>query len=168
MPSWAAEESTSLRSGSTAGASVVTNSNSVGHTSSMHPLPLPEPLDSSPGGGALRKRVRPGLGRSGGALQIWLWRWKGTSHRPPDLLPSGSDVRRQVCDGRAEPTRINVRDTGLCILDPMRVHPYYVGIREVFILAKVSIALRYSVPRSFGTLGPLSSADSLLWSRILK
>lgn len=65
-PSWAAEESTSLRSGSTAGASVVTNSNSVGHTSSMHPLPLPEPLDSSPGVGRLKKTVRPQLGRRRG------------------------------------------------------------------------------------------------------
>lgn len=54
----AAEDSSSLRSGSTAGASVVTNSNSVGHTSSMHPLPLPEPLDSSPGGGGLTRKVR--------------------------------------------------------------------------------------------------------------
>lgn len=43
-----AEESTSLLSESTRGASVVMNSNSVGQMSSVQPLPLPEPLVSSP------------------------------------------------------------------------------------------------------------------------
>lgn len=70
-PGWPAEESTSLRSGSTAGASVVTNSNSVGHTSSMHPLPLPEPLDSSPDVERLTKKVRQQPGKTGGMQQIW-------------------------------------------------------------------------------------------------
>lgn len=71
-PGCAAEESTSLLSGSTAGTSVVTNSNSVGHTSSMQPLPLPEPLDSSPGVDRLKKKVRRKPAKSGahGGLAI--------------------------------------------------------------------------------------------------
>lgn len=83
-PSWAAEESTSRRSGSTAGASVVTNSNSVGHTSSMHPLPLPEPLDSSPGVGRVTKKVRPqpGKRRRAGDLGVVMG-----GHLPTEGLP---------------------------------------------------------------------------------
>lgn len=48
---WIAEESTSLLSESTGGASVVMKSNSVGQISSVQPLPLPEPLVSSPSTG---------------------------------------------------------------------------------------------------------------------
>lgn len=52
---WLAEESTSLLSESMRGVSVVMNSNSVGQMSSVQPLPLPEPLVSSPVGPGRKK-----------------------------------------------------------------------------------------------------------------
>lgn len=56
QPGCVAEASTSLLSESTSGASVVTKSNSVGQMSSVQPLPLPEPLVSSPGTKEQRKQ----------------------------------------------------------------------------------------------------------------
>lgn len=56
---WLPEESTSLLSESMRGVSVVMNSNSVGQISSVQPLPLPEPLVSSPVG-AGREREKSG------------------------------------------------------------------------------------------------------------
>jgi hypothetical protein len=94
----------------------------------MHPLPLPEPLDSSPGVERIKKKVRAYIRKKWRqrTWQVWLWGCRKSLIQGSLTSPNRFVLHGQVCDGLVDYMEIVLMHN--IYWDPEFYHPRIVRI----------------------------------------